>query len=126
MSSVSDAVAIIKTTNLTWIDNVYPFVIPEEHLNDTDSTDCLVTENENSPTTYGNDDFSEIHQGVEIRLFYSHHFNQDADACEVALLKAFIHNNWFIDNSDARYTDPDTGQAIKAIYVSHNKLLGGS
>ncbi|WP_257610156.1 DUF806 family protein [Oenococcus oeni] len=42
------------------------------------------------------------------------------------MLKAFIHNNWFIDNSDARYTDPDTGQAIKAIYVSHNKLLGGS
>ncbi len=33
MSSVSDAVAIIKTTNLTWIDNVYPFVIPRGHLN---------------------------------------------------------------------------------------------
>ncbi len=41
MSSVSDAVAIIKTTNLTWIDNVYPFVIPRGHLNDIDSTDCL-------------------------------------------------------------------------------------
>ncbi|MHA5107755.1 DUF806 family protein, partial [Oenococcus oeni] len=60
MSSVSDAVAIIKATNLTWIDNVYPFVIPRGHLNDIDSTDCLVTENENLPATYGNDDFSEI------------------------------------------------------------------
>ncbi|EKP90480.1 phage tail protein [Oenococcus oeni] len=126
MSSVSDAVAIIKTTNLTWIDNVYPFVIPEEHLNDTDSTDCLVTENENSPTTYGDNEFKEMNQGVEIRLFYSLDFSQDADDCEIALMQAFNTAGWQITNADARYTDPDTGQAIKAIYVSHNKLLGGS
>ncbi|MHA5107772.1 DUF806 family protein, partial [Oenococcus oeni] len=60
MSSVSDAVAVINAANFAWIDNVYPFFIPKEHLNDTDSTDCLVTENENLPATYGNDDFSEM------------------------------------------------------------------
>lgn len=126
MSPVSDAETIINNANFSWIDNVYPFFIPKEHLDDSQSTDCLITENENLPTTYGDDDFTEMQQGVEIRLFYSADFNQDVDACEVAFLKTFIRNGWFIDNSDTRYTDPDTGQAIKAIYVSHKKLLGGS
>ncbi|EJO02421.1 phage tail protein [Oenococcus oeni] len=127
MSSVSDAVAIINAANLTWIDNIYPFFIPKEHLNDTDSTDCLVVENiGNSPTTYGNDDFQEVEQGVKIQLFYSTNFIQDTDNCEIALMKAFKHSGWSLANPDTRITDPDTGQVTKTIYVSHNKLLGGS
>ncbi|MHA5155574.1 DUF806 family protein [Oenococcus oeni] len=127
MSSVSDAVAIINAANLTWIDNVYSFFIPKKHLNDTDSTDCLIVENiGNSPTTYGNDDFQEVEQGVKIQLFYSADFSQDADICEIVLMKAFKHSGWSLANPDTRITDPDTGQVTKIIYVSHNKNLGGS
>lgn len=123
MSSVSDAVAIVAAAKFTWIDNVYPFLIPEEHLNDKDTTDCLITENEGLPTTYGNNTFKEMNQGAEIRLFYSLNFSSDADACEIALMQAFQTAGWHITNADTRYTDPDTGQAIKAIYVSHLKQI---
>ncbi|WP_257616017.1 DUF806 family protein, partial [Oenococcus oeni] len=49
-----------------------------------------------------------------------------ADNCEIALMKAFKHSGWSLANPDTRITDPDTGQVTKTIYVSHNKLLGGS
>ncbi|KGO27501.1 hypothetical protein Q757_07855, partial [Oenococcus alcoholitolerans] len=71
----------------------------------------------------GGNDFQQVLQGVEIRLFYSLNFNYDVDECEITLMKLFRQNDWYLQTPDARYTDPDTGQAIKAIYVSRNKNL---
>lgn len=125
MSAVVDLFNILQQANFSWIDHIYKNLIPEEHLDDSDSTDCLLTASESSPTTYGDNTFTEVNETVEIRLFYSSNFS-NPDDCEITLLKAILDAGWSITSSDARYTDPDTGQAIKAIYVSHNKLLGGS
>ncbi|WP_143808777.1 DUF806 family protein, partial [Oenococcus oeni] len=46
--------------------------------------------------------------------------------CEVALMKAFLAAGWSIQRQDESQ-DPDTGQAIKTIYVSKlQNILGGS
>lgn len=124
MTVSGDAADIISGAQYGWLDNVYKGFIPKEHLDDTDSTDCLITENVNAPTSFGNNNFSEIQQGVAIRLFYSLSFGYDPDDCEVKLMKLFIFNGWSIDNSDTRYIDPDTGQSIKVLYVSHSKTIG--
>lgn len=124
MTVSGDAATLINVAKYSWLDKVYKGYIPKAHLNDTDSTDCLITENVNTPVTFGNDDFSEMQQGVAIHLFYSKSFSDDPDECEVLMMKLFMSNSWVIDNSDARYTDPDTGQSIKVLYVSHKKRIG--
>ncbi|WP_257609246.1 DUF806 family protein [Oenococcus oeni] len=125
------AAKVITDNSFSWIDNLYLDFIPEDDLKAEDQagnnvTDCLITGVDNSPTTWGNDSFSELLKAVEIQLFYSLNFSSDTDQCEVALMKAFLAAGWSIQRQDESQ-DPDTGQAIKTIYVSKlQNILGGS
>ncbi|SYW19480.1 DUF806 family protein [Oenococcus oeni] len=125
MRAVIEIKQIITDGAFSWIDNIYSDAIPENVLTDEDNagnvvTDCLITETDNSPTTWGNNTFTEINEGVEIRLFYSLNLPStfDMGASEIALMKLLLVNNWQINRTDAHYQDPDTGQTISSIYVS--------
>ncbi|OIL58303.1 hypothetical protein ATX23_09355 [Oenococcus oeni] len=122
MKAVDMAAQVINVASLSWIDNLYLDFIPEDDLKNEDQsgnnvTDCLLIGTDNSPTGWGNDKFSQLSKAVEIQLFYSLNFNLDTDQCEVSLMKLFLNAGWQI-NRQSESQDPDTGQAIKTIYVS--------
>lgn len=122
---VSQVASLVNSLNLTWIDKVYLNTIPNEDLDNTDSTVMLLQETDSSPAYHANSTFKGLAMGVEIQIFYKADLEDDFNPieAEIALLKAIKDAGWLIVASQHHTTDPDTNQIIKTIYVTKNEMI---
>lgn len=122
---VSQVASLVNSLNLTWVDKVYLNTIPNEDLDNTDSTVMLLQETDSSPAYHANSTFKGLAMGVEIQIFYKVDLEDDFNPieAEIALLKAIKDAGWLIVASQHHTTDPDTNQITKTIYVTKNEMI---
>lgn len=122
---VSQVASLVNALNLTWLDKVYLNEIPNEDLDNTDSTVMLLQETDSSPAYLANSTFKGIAMGVEIQIFYKVNLADDFNPleAEIALMKILKEAGWLIVSSQHHTTDPDTDQVTKTIYVTKNEML---
>ncbi|KZU54463.1 DUF806 family protein [Lactiplantibacillus plantarum] len=122
---VSQVASIVNALNLNWLDKVYLNAIPNEGLDNTDSTVMLLQETDSSPAYLANSTFKGLAMGVEIQIFYKVDLEDDFNPLEteIALMKSFKEAGWLIVSSQHHTTDPDTNQVTKTIYVTKNEML---
>jgi hypothetical protein len=122
---VSQVASLVDSLNLTWLDKVYLNEIPNEDLDNTDSTVMLLQETDSSPTYLANSTFKGLAMGVEIQIFYKIDLADSFNPleAEIALMKSLKEAGWLIVSSQHHTTDPDTNQVTKTIYVTKNEMI---
>ena len=106
-----------------WIDEVYLESLPEEEIDLTDKTVCLITEWLNEPTGYANRTFKRWQIGVEVQIFYKKDSGTTTLDGEIALADRFKRDDWTVDQSKNHIKDPDTGQVTKVFYFSKDLTI---
>ncbi|GAX06945.1 hypothetical protein IWT25_02293 [Secundilactobacillus pentosiphilus] len=101
---VNQAMDLIESAHFDWIDHIYGGSIPREVQDNVDSNDILITETENEPGKYSNNQFKKWKIGVEISIFYKKEIPADfnmmkAEIDLVKLLKVestkMSHSSWY-------------------------------
>ncbi|AVH85821.1 DUF806 family protein [Lactiplantibacillus plantarum] len=122
---VSQVASLVDSLNLTWVDKIYLNAIPNDDLDNTDSTVMLLQETDSSPAYLANSTFKGLSMGVEIQIFYKVDLADDFNPleAEIALMKSLKEAGWLIVSSQHHTTDPDTNQVTKTIYVTKNEMI---
>ncbi|WP_436669711.1 DUF806 family protein [Lactiplantibacillus plantarum] len=122
---VSQVASLVNSLNLSWLDKVYLNAIPNDDLDNTDSTVMLLQETDSSPAYLANSTFKGLAMGVEIQIFYKVDLEDDFNPlmAEIALMKSLKEAGWLIVSSQHHTTDPDTDQVTKTIYVTKNEMI---
>ncbi|MDQ7251929.1 DUF806 family protein [Pediococcus pentosaceus] len=122
---VSQVASLVNPLKLTWLDKVYLNEIPNEDLDNTDTTVMLLQETDSSPAYHANSTFKGLAMGVEIQIFYKVDLADDFNPieAEIALMKTLKDDGWLIVSSQHHTTDPDTNQLTKTIYVTKNEMI---
>lgn len=122
---VSQVASLVNALKLTWLDKVYLNEIPNEDLDNTDTTVMLLQETDSSPAYHANSTFKGLAMGVEIQIFYKVNLADDFNPleAEIALMKSLKASGWLIVSSQHHTTDPDTNQVTKTIYVTKNEMI---
>lgn len=122
MTAVMDTFNLIKE-HVTWIDDIYPKLIPEEAP--ANQTSILVRDAYSSLGSYGSNTFNTIAQNVVIQIYYSvdSDLDLDYDEVEIELMKFLTANGYTINDIKGRQTDPDTAQDYQTIQVTRNKVI---
>lgn len=123
MSAVDDAVTLLNQENISGIDAIYGNNLPQEAVDNVNSTIVLVTDAANDPSDFGNDDFWSLNQEVEIQIWYSQSLDSDPETIEVAMMKQFVRQNWQVAAVRQRTLDPDTQQLSNTFYFSRTKNI---
>ena len=115
---------LIKSANFNWVDSIYRGSIPEEVIDNTDTTVINITEWLSEPGKYANQSFKWWTIGVGIQIF----FKKGKQAmslidAEIELARLFQKNNWSIDQSKNNVKDPGTEQMSQVFLFSKNILL---
>lgn len=117
--------SLIDAGKFPIIDRIFTGFIPKEAQKDTDSTDVLIMEANNSPGDYANNDFTSLNQLVEVQIFYAINVKESISDFEIKLMRFFKKNNWYVDQSKPRTIDPDTEQVTKVFYFYKKLRLKG-
>lgn len=116
---------LIDSAKFTIIDRTFANALPKDAQSDTNSTDVLITEVNDVPTDYGNNDFRSLSQLIEVQIFYDLNTTENAMKFEIKFMRFFKQNNWFVDQTKPHTTDPDTQQVTKVFYFSRKNRLKG-
>ncbi|CCG89830.1 DUF806 family protein [Pediococcus pentosaceus] len=122
---VSQVSSLVNTLKFTWLDKVYLNEIPNEDLDNSDTTVMLLQETDSSPAYHANSTFKGLAMGVEIQIFYKIDLADDFNPieAEIVLMKALKDAGWLIVSSQHHTTDPNTNQLTKTIYVTKNEMI---
>ncbi|MBM6408695.1 DUF806 family protein [Lacticaseibacillus rhamnosus] len=123
MSAVDDAVTMLTEAKIANIDAVYGNNLPQEAVDNVNSTIILVTDSADDPSSFGNDDFWSLSQEIEIQIWYSQLLDSDPEIIEIAMMKAFTHQHWQVAAVRQRTFDPDTQQLFNTFYFSRTKNI---
>ncbi|MBF7103447.1 DUF806 family protein [Pediococcus pentosaceus] len=122
---VSQVASLVNALKFNWLDKVYLNEIPNEDLDNTDTTVVLLQETDSSPAYHANSTFKGLAMGVEIQIFYKVNLADDFNPieAEIALMKTLKAAGWLIVSNQRHTTDPDTNQVTKTIYVTKNEMI---
>ena len=120
MTVVMDTFNLIKE-HVTWIDGVYPKLIPKEAP--ANQTSLLIRDAYSNLGSYGNDTFNTIEQNVIIQIYYSLDSDLDYDEVEIELMKFLTSKGYTVNDIKSRQTDPDTEQDYQTIQVTRHKVI---
>lgn len=123
MSAVDDAVTMLTEAKIANIDAVYGNNLPQEAVDNVNSTIILVTDSADDPSSFGNDDFWSLSQEIEIQIWYSQLLDSDPEIIEITMMKAFTHQHWQVAAVRQRTFDPDTQQLFNTFYFSRTKNI---
>lgn len=123
MSAVDDAVAILSQAKIANIDAVEGNNLPQELVDNRNTTVVLITDAANDPAAYGDNDFWALNQEVEVQIWYAQLLDSDTEAIEIAMMKAFTHQHWQVAAVRQRTLDPDTQQLFNTFYFSRTKNI---
>lgn len=107
---VKEVVNLLRDAKLEGVDNVYPFMIPENKQSSVATTDILVTEVYDVPDSYGSDAIYSTEQSVQLNIFYGLNSKTDADTLEKSIVSFLISKNWRLVEKEGHTLDPDTRQ----------------
>ncbi|MEE6669649.1 DUF806 family protein [Pediococcus acidilactici] len=122
---VSQVASLVNALKFSWLDKVYLNEIPNEDLDNTDTTVMLLQETDSSPAYHANSTFKGLAMGVEIQIFYKVDLADDFNPmeAEIALMKTLKAAGWLIVSNQHHTIDPDTNQVTKTIYVTKNEMI---
>lgn len=122
---VSQVASLVNALKFNWLDKVYLNEIPNEDLDNTNTTVVLLQETDSSPAYHANSTFKGLAMGVEIQIFYKVNLADDFNPieAEIALMKTLKAAGWLIVSNQHHTTDPDTNQVTKTIYVTKNEMI---
>ncbi|EPD01562.1 phage-related tail component [Lacticaseibacillus paracasei subsp. paracasei Lpp125] len=125
MSAVSDAVTMLTQAKIANINAVKGNNLPQELVDNLNTTVVLITDAADDPTAHGDNDFWALNQEVEVQIWYSQLLDSDPEAIEIAMMKAFTHQHWQVAAVRQRTLDPHTKQLFNTFYFSRTKNIGG-
>jgi hypothetical protein len=123
MSAVDDAVTMLNQAGIASIDVVEGNNLPQELVDNLNTTVVLITDAADDPTARGNNDFWALNQEVEVQIWYSQLLDSDPEIIEIAMMKAFTHQHWQVAAVRQRTLDPDTQQLFNTFYFSRTKNI---
>ena len=123
MSAVDDAVTMLTQAGIASIDVVEGNNLPQELVDNLNTTVVLITDAANDPAAHGDNDFWALNQEVEVQIWYSQLLDSDPEAIEIAMMKAFTHQHWQVAAVRQRTFDPDTHQLFNTFYFSRTKNI---
>lgn len=123
MSAVDDAVTMLSQAGISSIDAVEGNNLPQELVDNLNTTVVLITDAADDPTARGNNDFWALNQEVEVQIWYSQLLDSDPEIIEIAMMKAFTHQHWQVAAVRQRTLDPDTSQLFNTFYFSRTKNI---
>lgn len=101
------------------IDGVYLFNLPSSVQKDVSHTVVLITEVNDTPTTYGSNRTNDMEETVAINIFYEKGTQIPFDSLELPILNEFEEKNWQCVYSPGHSMDPDTEQITKVFQFKH-------
>lgn len=101
------------------IDGVYLFNLPSSVQKDVSHTVVLITEVNDTPTTYGSNRTNDMEETVAINIFYEKGTQIPFDSLELPILNKFEEKNWQCIYSPGHSMDPDTEQITKVFQFKH-------
>lgn len=101
------------------IDGVYLFNLPSSVQKDVSHTVVLITEVNDTPTTYGSNRTNDMEETVAINIFYEKGTQIPFDSLELPILNKFEKKNWQCIYSPGHSMDPDTEQITKVFQFKH-------
>lgn len=119
----TQASKLISSLSLKWIDQMVIGEMPRELAGNKDKTICQVTEWLNEPQYYANRTFKGWTIGVVVHIFYKANSKVNSLNNEIKLAKAFVKDNWTIEQSKNHTQDPDTRQVTKVFYFAKDLIL---
>lgn len=127
MLAVIEAKKVLENGGYSEIDHIFVNKVPEKVIRELEKfpakTVVRISEVNDTPFDYGNDDFLSIERTVQVQIFYAEDFSKSVDDFEVQIMKLFQKNNWRVTESKPHYLDPDTEQSIKVFYFTKIKFL---
>lgn len=104
---------------------IFMYGIPEEEKADDDITDFLLEESESQPDGYGDSQFNEYSESIDITIFYAQNFpmNPSKMKFEILLQQACLLNGYYVETSGQHYLDPETKQIIKTLSIKKTQSL---
>ncbi|MFT0836674.1 DUF806 family protein [Lacticaseibacillus rhamnosus] len=123
MSAVSDAVTMLTQAKIANINAVKGNNLPQELVDNLNTTVVLITDAANDPAAYGDNDFWALNQEVEVQIWYSQLLDSDPEIIEIAMMKAFTHQHWQVAAVRQRILDPETRQLFNTFYFSRTKNI---
>ncbi|MCM0598319.1 DUF806 family protein [Periweissella fabalis] len=104
------------------ITNIYADSVPPDENDGAESTDLVITESLNTPSTFGNNTFNQLDQTLQVAIYYSIDFEQDSQIFEISLYKFLETIGWRIKNVQGTYFDELTSQPVRVFQVQ--RLVG--
>ncbi|WP_308858259.1 DUF806 family protein [Lacticaseibacillus paracasei] len=123
MSAVDDAVTMLTQAGIASIDVVEGNNLPQELVDNLNTTVVLITDAADDPTARGNNDFWALNQEVEVQIWYSQLLDSDPEIIEIAMMKAFTHQHWQVAAVRQRTLDPEARQLFNTFYFSRTKNI---
>lgn len=123
MLAVNEAKKLIDDAHVSGIDQVYTFNIPAEVVSNTDLTIIRLSEANEKPTVWGNNDFNALNSEIEVQIFYKQDPEVDIEITESQLLRLFVKNGWDLGEIHGHTFDIETNQLTCTFYVYNMKFL---
>lgn len=120
---VVQALNLIESSKLSWVDEVFQGSIPTAIQDDDTKTVMLLTEYISQPTYFGNSKFKGWEIGVEVQIFYKKKPDFNLLEAEIQLANLFEKDKWRIEQSKNHIKDPDSRQISKVFYFTKKLRL---
>ena len=120
-STIQDTKNLIK--NFPHIDQVYIDYIPNNVINQTNVTQCLLREVDITTAEEGNNTFNAVTTELELQIFFKKHIDFDTENFEIKLLKLLTDNQYTVSSLGGKVYDPDNEQLTMTWYVDLTKII---
>lgn len=101
------------------ITDVFLFNLPSNAQKDVSHTIILITEVNDTPTTFGSNRTNDMEETVAINIFYAKGTQIPFDNLELPILDEFEKFDWHCVYSPGHTMDPDTEQITKVFQFKH-------
>lgn len=113
MTAVGDATQLLNNANISGIDNIYPFFIPQNKQMATNTTDVLVTDVGEDYEDYGSNRATTTSNVVAVNIYKGSKTKESLDTIDNAIVSFFERNKWTVIYSGPIQIDPTTYQKFK-------------
>lgn len=123
MQAIVEAKKILESLKTAELDAVYTVNLPREIQENVDETIALITEVDIQLSGFGNDDFFEIENTIQLQVFHKLRPKYNLSDFEKSILKGFFSAHWNIVDIKPKIYDPDTEQLTWSVYMTKRKEL---
>lgn len=123
MTIVMQAKALLESLTASWVEDVYPNIIPDEVQDKVDTTIILVRPAYDTLGDYGSDTFGSLTSALSVQIFYAVGNELDYDVLEYRLYQGLEAQGYRVLDVKGRLVDLDTNQDYQTFTVAKNRTL---